>query len=373
MPIVKPFSKPNNPCFGSGPCAKIASWKPNIFEKAALGRSHRSHLGLQKIRDCLDYTREVLEIPPTHQIALISGSATGAFESLLWNLLGPKPIGVLKGDVFSQRWANDITQELKLKKINFYEQDEFKKMDFSQDIIFVWNGTASGWCAPQEPWIDRHRTGLTICDATSAAFIVPLPWDLLDATAFSWQKGLGGEAGVGVLVLGPRAIERLESYTPSWPIPYIYKLTSSPYKLNKGLFEGQTLNTLSLLLLEENLYALRWAKKMGGIQGMYRKTLFNFSKISQWVTDTSWVEFLTSTPHLRSPSSVCLRVVKKDNWEWIKAFCDLLEKEEVGFDLKNHMAAPPSLRIWSGPTVEADNLEALFPWLEWGYLTLASS
>lgn len=364
----KPFLKPRNPCFGSGPCAKPPAWNLIALKEAVLGRSHRSPSGMKKIQESFSDTREVLEIPSSHLIALVSGSATAAVESLLWNLLGSRPIGIIMGEFFSQRWANDITNELGLTKIRLYKDNtDLAKINFSQDVVFVWNGSTSGQCMPQESWIDSHRQGLTICDATSAAFAMPLPWAELDATAFSWQKGLGGEAGLGIIVLGPHAIERLESYTPSWPIPYLYKLTHDR-KLKRELFEGQTLNTPSLLVIEDALYALKWAKQLGGIQGMYSRTLLNFSKIQAWVERTPWIDFLVPIPSLRSPTTVCLKFTEKPDWIWVQGFCQLLEKEGVAFDLKNHAAAPPSIRIWAGPTMEADNLETLFPWLDWGYI-----
>ena len=368
--LKKPLRKPQNPCFGSGPCAKLPGWNLMALKEAVLGRSHRSLSGIKKIQVTLGYIREVLEIPSSHHIALLSGSATAAVECLLWNLLGARPVGIVMGEFFSQRWASDIINELGLPQTHLYKDNtDLANIDFSQDVVFVWNGSTSGQCVPQESWIDPHRQGLTLCDATSAAFAMPLPWTELDATAFSWQKGLGGEAGIGLVVLGPRAIERLETYTPTWPIPYLYKLIHDR-KLKKEIFEGLTLNTPSFLVLEDALYALKWAKQLGGIQGMYNRTLLNFSKIQAWVERTPWIDFLISVPSLRSPTTVCLKFVENPDWAWVQNFCQLLEKEGVGFDIKNHAAAPPSIRIWAGPTMEADNLEALFPWLDWCYATL---
>lgn len=363
----KPLSRPQNPCFSSGPCAKPPFWQPMILKEAALGRSHRSRVGIQKIHQSLISMREVLEIPTSHWIALVSGSATGAMESLLWNLLGPRSISVLAWDVFGRRWAKDITDELKLANTHIYEHEtELDQTDFSHDVVFTWNASTSGICAPQDPWIDPARQGLTICDATSAAFALPLPWEELDATAFSWQKGLGGESGHGVIVLGPRARERLESYAPSWPVPYLYRLAVDR-KINSGFFEGQTLNTPSLLVVEDALYALKWAKEQGAVKEMHRRTLRNFSKIRDWVEETPWIDFLAPIPRFRSPVTVCLTFTENPAWPWVQDFCRLLEEEGAGFDLKNHERAPPSLRIWAGPTIETSDLEALFPWLTWSY------
>ena len=363
----KPIVKPKNPYFGSGPCAKHATWQIKDLEKALISRSHRSKVGTEKIQEVLLLTRDVLNIPPSYQVGLISGSATAAMECLMWNLLGNRPVDVFAWDVFGERWAKDIMQELKIAKTSLFKaSSRLDQARSHHDIVFTWNATTSGICVPQGTTFVADTERLILCDATSAAFAVPLPWDQLDATAFSWQKGLGGEAGQGLIVLSPRALNHLRNYCPSWPIPYLFKL-SQDFCVKETLFQGQTLNTVSLIVLEEAAQALKWAQKKGGIQALYQQTLKNFQAIESWVKVTSWIDFYESRVDFRSPTSVCLKFVPSVSWPWIEDFCALLEQEQVGYDLKNHRAAMPSLRIWAGPTREENDLQILFLWLTWAY------
>ena len=365
--FLRPKSKPKNPCFGSGPSAKPPLWSPNVLKGAAVGRSHRSLIGIQKIRDVLALMRQVLDIPSDYHIAIVAGSATGAMEMLLWNLLGARLVEVFAWDVFGWRWAKDIQDQLKLTDLKIYEnEEEFEQANFAHDVVFTWNGSVSGACLPQDIHIPSEREGLTLCDATSSAFAMPLPWKSLDAVAFSWQKGLGGEAGQGIIVLGPRALTRLESYGPPWPIPYLYKLADN-LKINQNLFTGITLNTPSLLAIEDALYSLRWAKEINGIEALYSRTRANFATIEAWVKQTPWIDFLAPTARFRSMTTVCLKFPHHQNWPWIEQFCQSLAEEEVAYDIKNHKDAPPSIRIWTGPTIETSDVEALLSWLEWAY------
>ena len=361
--------KPSRPYFGSGPCAKPQAWTPQIFDHALLGRSHRSKEGLERINMCVDLMREVLEIPDDYKIALISGSATGATESLFWNLLGPRPVDVYAFDVFSQKWACDITEHLKISASTIYSSlTDLKKPDFSHDLVLTWNGSTSGVCFPYDLWQGQTREGLIVCDATSAAFSVPLPWALLDATSFSWQKGLGGEASQGVVVLSPAAIERLNTYSPPWPIPSFLRLTRDQ-KANLDLFKGLTSNTPSLMIIEDAIFSLNWAKQLGGLPILSQRTQTNYQLIQEWVHSTPWIDFLALDASFRSPTTVCLKFQNSAvDWPWITQFCQKLAAENVAYDIKNHaQASHPSLRLWAGPTIEAQDLKYLFPWLEWAY------
>ena len=370
---MKPKIKPQNPYFGSGPCAKYKSWHVKNLENALISRSHRSKAAVERIQHVLALTREVLDIPASYHVALISGSATAAMECLLWNLLGNRAIDVFAWDVFGQRWANDITEELKLENVTVFQTGTSLKQSCpDHDLVFTWNATTAGLCVPYDTVFNSSKDRLVLCDATSAVFAVPLPWDHLDATAFSWQKGLGSEAGQGVIVLSPRALQHLKVHTPSWPIPYLLKLTDKA-QVKTALFQGQTLNTVSLLVLEDVYQALKWCQDQGNIQDLYQRTLQNFKTIKTWVDRTPWIEFLEPRVEFQSPTSVCLKFSHDVTWPWIENFCALLQQERAGFDLKNHRSAPPSLRIWAGPMVEQDNLMALLPWLMWAYDQMGKS
>lgn len=364
---MKPIIKPQNPHFASGPCAKYTSWQLSDLEGALIGRSHRSKAAIDKIDTVITLTRQVLEIPDSYHVALISGSATGAMVCLLWNLLGSRPVDVFAWDVFGQRWADDINQELKVDQVTVFQSETtLAQSRPHHDVVFTWNATTSGTCVPQNIELPSSEDRLVFCDATSAVFAVPLSWHLLDATAFSWQKGLGGEAGQGVIVLSPKAMKHLAFYKPSWPMPYLLKLSQN-LQVKSSLFQGQTLNTISMLVLEDAYQALKWGQKMGGGSGLYKRTLENFDLIKRWVETTPWINFLETRPEFQSPTSVCLKFTHDVTWGWIDTFCGLIEQEQAGFDLKNHRRAAPSLRIWAGPTVEKENIEALLPWLTWAY------
>lgn len=377
---IMPFARPQIPNFGSGPCTKPPGWELNCLKEALIARSHRSKEGVARIQEVLQLLRLVLEIPKNYKVTLISGSATAAVETLFWCLLGEKNVQVHNWDIFGQRWTNDIKERLKIKNVkslglNSKNLPQLEQTDFEQDVIFTLNASTSGLMAPDISWISSNRQGLTLCDATSAAFAVPLPWNFLDATAFSFQKGLGGEAGMGVIVLSPKAIERLENYTPTWPIPYLFRLTTDSGHLNEKLFEGFLLNTPSMLLIEDALQALKWAQSLGGQKVLYQRTLKNYTTIKKWLETTSWLQFLVPSEKYRSPTTVCLEIIapwfkqlsQADQWEWIQQFCRLLAEQQVAFDIQNHISAAPALRIWCGPTIETEDMERLMPWLDWAY------
>lgn len=380
---IMPFERPQTPNFGSGPCKKFPGWELSSLKSALIARSHRSSEGVTRIQEILKLLRGVLDIPENYKIALISGSATAAVETLFWCLLGKKNAQVHTWDIFGQRWADDIKDRLKIKNVknlglNSKNLPQLEQTDFDQDVIFTFNASTSGLIASDISWIRNDRQGLTLCDATSAAFAVPLPWDFLDGTAFSFQKGLGSEAGMGVIVLSPKAIDRLENYTPDWPIPYLFRLTTDSGHLNEKLFEGFLLNTPSMLLLEDTFQALKWAHSLGGQKALYQRTLKNYATLEKWVETVAWLQFLVPSEKYRSPTTVCLEFMapwfKKgsqiEQWEWIQQFCKLLAEQQVAFDIQNHISAAPALRIWCGPTVETTDIEKLLPWLEWAYHTL---
>lgn len=375
-----PFERPQILNFGSGPCAKPPGWDLSHLKNGLMARSHRSVEGVERIQKVLHLLRLVLDIPENYKVTLISGSATGAVEALLWNLLGKKKVQAHTWDVFGQRWANDIGKILKISDfeelgLNSKGLPQLEKTNFEDDVVFTLNASTSGIIVSNVSWISNNRKGLTLCDATSAAFAVPLPWQFLDATAFSFQKGLGGEAGIGVIVLSPQAVERLEKYKPSWPIPYLFRLTTDKGQFNEKLFEGFLLNTPSMLLIEDTLQALEWTHAIGSQKALYEKTLVNYNIINKWLKTVSWGQFLVFSEEYRSPTTVCLEIIApwfkelphNSQWEWIKQFCTLLAEQNVAFDIQNHIAAKPGLRIWCGPTVETADLEKLMPWLEWAY------
>jgi phosphoserine aminotransferase len=371
--------RPSVPHFSSGPCAKRPGWAPQNLSGAVLGRSHRSKLGKAKLKRAIELTREVLEVPAHYKIGIVPASDTGAVEMALWSLLGPRPITLLAWESFGEGWVNDVVKELKLKdvttlKAGYGALPDLAKVDPASDVVFTWNGTTSGVRVPNADWIAADRTGLTICDATSAAFAQPLAWDKLDVVTFSWQKALGGEAAHGMLILSPRAVARLESYTPPWPLPKIFRMTKGG-KLVEGIFQGETINTPSMLCVEDYLDALEWAKAAGGLAGLRVRADGNAAVIGAWVSRAKWIDFLAADPAIRSNTSVCLKVVDPAITRlpadaqagFVKGLATTLDKEGIAFDIDAYRDAPPGLRIWCGSTVERADVEALTHWLDWAY------
>src|SRR5262244_4461268 len=379
MTGAKPAKRPTVPHFSSGPCAKRPGWNPQVLTDAALGRSHRAKIGKAKLKRAIDLTREVLEVPSDYRIGIVPASDTGAVEMALWSLLGARPITVLAWESFGEGWVNDVVKELKLKdvttlKAGYGALPDLSKVDSASDVVFTWNGTTSGVRVPNADWIKADRQGLTICDATSAAFAQPLDWPKLDVVTFSWQKALGGEAAHGMLILSPRAVTRLESYKPPWPLPKLFRMTKGG-KLNEAIFEGETINTPSMLCVEDYLDALQWAKSIGGLKALMAQADTNARLIARWVERTPWVDFLARDPRLRSNTSVCLKVVDPAitalpataQAAFAKAIAAALEKEGVAYDIAFYRDAPPGLRIWCGATVERSDIEALTSWIEWAF------
>jgi len=375
----KPKNKPLRLNFSSGPCSKRLGWQLKDLNGALLGRSHRSKEGKEKLQQAINKTISLLEIPQDYKVAIVPASGTGAIEMAMWNLLGSRPVEVLSWEVFGKAWKKDIQEQLKIKASVFHDADfgllpNLEKVNFENDVIFTWNGTTSGVRVPNGDWIPEKRNGLTICDATSAIFAQDLDWNKLDATTFSWQKVLGGEAAHGMLILSPRALGRLENHVPSWPVPKIFRLTKSQ-KIIEGVFRGETLNTPSMLCLEDYLDALKWAEDLGGFRGLMKKVNNNAAVINDWVNRTSWIDFLCENPDFRSNTSVCLKFLEVKNKEedslrnLAKDIGSLLAKEEVAYDIVSHREAPPGLRIWTGATIEYEDIELLMPWLDWAYLT----
>lgn len=382
---MKPNVRPRRPHFSSGPCAKRPGWTPAALSDAVLGRSHRSPDGKAKLRQVIDRTRSVLRVPDSHRIGIVPASDTGAVEMALWSTLGPRGVDVLAWESFGREWINDIVSQLPLDDVMVEEAPygqlpDLASVDCDRDVVFVWNGTTSGVVVPNGDWIASDRAGLTICDATSAAFAMPLPWDKLDVVTFSWQKVLGGEAGQGMLVLSPRAVERIESHLPAWPLPKVFRLTKGG-KLNEGIFVGETINTPSMLCVEDVLDALSWADSIGGLDALVSRTQGNFSAITEWVAASEWTDFLATVPEIRSSTSVCLSFVEpwfeglsKDEQATVpKKMAALLADEVVAYDIANYRDAPPGLRIWAGATVDRDDLVALMPWLDWAYAEVKSA
>jgi len=380
--IPKPDTRPANPRFSSGPCTKPPGWSLDTLSDAFVGRSHRHATGKAKLKDVITRTRDVLEIPESHQIAIVPGSDTGAMEMALWSMLGARGVDMLAWESFGATWAADVTDHLKLDDVRvldapYGELPDLGQVDFSRDVVFTWNGTTSGVRVPDGDWIAGGREGLTFCDATSAAFAMDLTWDKLDAVTWSWQKVMGGEAAHGMLVLGPRAIERLESYTPPWPLPKVFRLTKNG-KFNPDPFEGITINTPSMLCVEDALNSLKWAEAAGGLTGLISRVEANAAATNAWVVAAPWIDFLAADPAARSNTSICLRVIDpwlesrdEDTRKNIgKRISALLDAEGAAFDIANHMAAPPGLRLWNGATVETSDLEALFPWLDWAWAVI---
>ncbi|HEX2655842.1 MAG TPA: phosphoserine transaminase [Xanthobacteraceae bacterium] len=379
MTILKPGMRPAVPHFSSGPCAKRPGWSLQALTDALLGRSHRSKVGRAKLKRAIDLTREVLHVPAGYRIGIVPASDTGAIEMAMWSMLGARPVTMIAWESFGETWVTDVVKQLKLKDTqvvtaDYGELPDLGKIDSNTDIVFTWNGTTSGVRVQNGEWIAANREGITICDATSAAFAQPLDWSKLDAVTFSWQKVLGGEAAHGMLVLSPRAVARLESYKPAWPLPKLFRMTKNG-KLNEAIFEGETINTPSMLCVEDYLDALAWAKSLGGLKALIAKADANTKVISDWVAKTPWIDFLARDPATRSNTSVCLKVVDpvvtalppEAQAAFAKSVASALEKEGVAYDIGSYRDAPPGLRIWCGATVEASDLEALTPWLEWAF------
>ncbi len=381
----RPDRRPANPLFSSGPCAKRPGWSLDVLKDAVLGRSHRSKPGKARIRAVLDQTRDLLGLPADYRIGIVPASDTGAVEMALWSLLGARGVDMLAWESFGDGWVTDVAKQLKLADFRVLDATygaipDLGSVDFTRDVVFTWNGTTSGVCVPDGDWIADDRDGLTICDATSAAFAYDLPWGKLDVTTFSWQKVLGGEAAHGMLVLSPRAVARLESYQPAWPLPKIFRTTKGG-KLDESIFEGATINTPSMLCVEDALDALKWVSSVGGQPEMVARAKRNLGVLEKWVAATPWADFLAEDPAIRSRTSVCLKIV--DPWfsglddvaqaAAAKKIAATLEAEGVGLDVDGYRDAPPGLRIWCGGTIEHADLEALTPWLDWAFATVKSS
>jgi phosphoserine aminotransferase len=379
MTIAMPSVRPVVPHFSSGPCAKRPGWSLQALTDAVLARSHRSKIGKAKLKRAIDLTREILQVPANYRIGIVPASDTGAVEMALWSLLGARPVTVLAWDSFGEGWVTDITKQLKLKdvtllKAGYGELPDLAKVDAASDVVFTWNGTTSGVRVPHADWIATDRQGLSICDATSAAFAQPLDFPKLDVITLSWQKVLGGEAAHGILILSPRAVERLTSYTPPWPLPKVFRLTNAG-KLIEGIFEGETINTPSMLCVEDYLDTLGWAKSIGGLPALMARADANTKAIADWVATTPWVDFLAKQPAIRSNTSVCLKIVDPAvtaltpdaQAVFIKGLVATLEKANVAYDIDAYRDAPPGLRIWCGATVEKSDVEALTLWLDWAF------
>ncbi|NLA05758.1 MAG: phosphoserine transaminase [Firmicutes bacterium] len=365
----KPDAKPRNPYFSSGPCAKFPGYSLMALQEAPLGRSHRSAAGKARLKKSIEKTKELLALPHDYLVGIVPASDTGAIEMALWNLLGERAVDVLCFDSFGREWAYDIVHQLKLEEVRVFSAEygflpDLSQVDFDHDLVFTWNGTTSGVKVPRGDFIPLNRGGLTICDATSAVFAMELPWERLDVVTFSWQKVLGGEAAHGMLVLSPRAVERLESYTPPRPLPKIFRLAKEG-KLLRGLFEGSTINTPSMLCNEDYLAALGWAESVGGLPALIRRSESNLQAVANFVDDHEWVRFLASDPAIRSHTSVCLSVDLAP--EKLQEIIALLEEEQVAFDIASYREAPPGLRFWCGATVERSDLELALQWLQWAY------
>ena len=376
---MRPTRRPANPCFSSGPCAKRPGWSSAVLSGALLGRSHRSGPGKARLLDVIERSRTLLQMPADYRLGIVAGSDTGAVELALWSLLGARGVDVLSWENFGEGWVEDVTRQLKpvdyrLLQAPYGRLPDLAVVDPERDTVFVWNGTTSGVRVPNGDWIAADRRGLTICDATSAAFAMRLPWDKLDVVTWSWQKALGGEAAHGMLALSPRAVERLESYTPPWPMPKLFRLTSKG-RLIEGIFQGETINTPSMLCVEDAIDSLKWAESVGGLDGLVARAEGNLAAVAAWEERSSWAKFLAEEPATRSCTSIQLAIV--DPWftglspearfQAVRAMTARLEAEGVGYDLASHRASPPGIRIWAGATVEQSDVEALLPWLDWAW------
>ncbi|PIB93827.1 phosphoserine transaminase [Caulobacter sp. FWC2] len=382
--LAKPAIRPARPEFSSGPCAKRPGWTPENLRNAVLGRSHRSKLGKARLKAAIDQTRQVLEVPADFLIGIVAGSDTGAVEMAMWSMLGARPVQLMAFESFGKDWVTDVTKQLKLPDVEvliapYGQLPDTTKVDPAKDLVFTWNGTTSGVRVPNADFISAEREGITICDATSAAFAQDLDWAKLDVVTFSWQKALGGEGAHGILILSPRAVARLESYTPAWPMPKLFRMTKGG-KVSLDIFEGATINTPSMLCVEDALDALKWASSIGGLQAMQGRADQNLAVLADWVAKTPWVDFLAATPDIRSNTSVCLKVVdpkiaalpEDAQADFAKKLASLLEKEGAALDIGGYRDAPAGLRIWCGATVEASDLEALTPWLDWAFATVSA-
>jgi phosphoserine aminotransferase len=374
----KPITRPARPYFSSGPCAKPPGWGPEHLALGSLGRSHRSKLGKARLQHAIELTRKILQVPASHRIGIVPASDTGAVEMAMWSMLGPRPVTVLAWESFGEGWVTDAVKQLKLDptvlRAPYGEIPDLAAVDPASDVIFTWNGTTSGVRVPNGDWISDRREGLTIADATSGAFAQELPFDKLDVVTFSWQKALGGEAAHGMLILSPRAVERLESYTPERPLPKIFRMTRSG-KLNEGIFLGETINTPSMLAVEDYIFALEWAQGLGGLSALIARSNANAAALDRWVQATEWVEHLAADPAIRSNTSVCLKFADAavpgldadGQRALVKKIESLLEAEGAAFDIAGHRDASPGIRIWCGATVETSDIEALGPWLDWAF------
>lgn len=368
---AKPNAKPDSPNFGSGPCKKRPGWSLDALRDGAYGRSHRSALGKAKLKLAIDESKRLLQVPDDYHVGIVPASDTGAYEMAMWSLLGPRAVDMCHWESFGKGWFTDATAQLPLDHVNNISADAYGKLpDLSQtkadnDVCFTWNGTTAGVRVPNGDWISDDRTGLTLCDATSAAFAMHLPWDKLDVTTYSWQKVLGGEGAHGILILSPRAVERLETYSPPWPLPKIFRMVKKG-AFDASIFQGSTINTPSMMCVEDYLDALKWADDVGGIDGLVARSEANLQVVRDFVEDNDWVEFLAAEPDTISCTSICLSVLGLDK-DQIKAMTGLLEQEEVAYDIGSYRDAPPGLRIWGGATVEEADMRALMPWLKWSY------
>ena len=372
--FVKPAGKPVRAYFSSGPCAKPPGYSPDKLATESLGRSHRAKIGKTRLQYCIDLMREVLGLPDTHRIGIVPGSDTGAFEMAMWTMLGARGVTALAWESFGDGWVTDAVKQLKLEptvmRADYGQLPDLDKVDWSDDVLFTWNGTTSGVRVPDGEWIPDDREGLSFADSTSAVFAYDIPWDKIDVATFSWQKVLGGEGGHGVLILGPRAVERLESYTPSWPLPKVFRLTKGG-KLVEGVFKGETINTPSMLAVEDAIFALEWAQSLGGLEGLKARSDANAAALDKIVAERDWLSHLAVDRGTRSKTSVCLLVEGADA-DFIKKFAKLLEDEHVAYDIAGYRDAPPGLRIWCGATVDTADIEALGPWLDWAWASLTA-
>ena len=379
---MKPSRRPSTPLFSSGPCAKRPGWSLEALEGALLGRSHRSKPGKAKLKEVIDLTRAILAIPGDYRIGIVPASDTGAVEMALWSMLGARGVDMLAWESFGKEWVTDVVKQLKLPDVRTMIADygalpDLSKADFSRDVVFAWNGTTAGVRVPDGDWIPADRQGLSICDATSAAFAMDLPWNKIDVATWSWQKVLGGEAAHGMLVLSPRAVERLESFQPDRPLPKIFRMTKNG-KLIDGIFEGDTINTPSMLCVEDAIDGLRWALSVGGLPQLIRRSEQNLRLVAEWVETSAWAGFLADDAATRSCTSICLRFIDPEvnalpadaQAAFAKTLSALLEKEEAAFDAGSYRDAPPGLRLWGGATVENDDMEAVLPWLDWAFATV---
>ena len=377
--MAKPLAKPVNPNFSSGPCAKRPGWATSALGACPVGRSHRSAVGKSRLAEVISLSRQILGVPEDWRLGIVPASDTGAVEMAMWSLLGARGVDMLAWESFGKGWVTDVVKQLALDDVRVFEADygalpDLQQVDCARDVVFTWNGTTSGVRVPGADWIADDRTGLTICDATSAAFAMELPWQKLDVVTYSWQKVMGGEGAHGVLVLGPRAVERLESYTPAWPLPKIFRLTKGG-KLIEGIFSGETINTPSMLAVEDALDGLRWAGSIGGLSALIERTERNAAAIEAWVSRTAWVDYLATEQRCRSTTSVCLRISdprvtgldEPDQRALVKRMVAMLDDAGVAYDIGAYRDAPPGLRIWAGATIETADLERLFPWLDWAF------